>query len=158
MSAYGAFIGVMAAVCLLLIVVSIIANWKIFEKAGRPGWHAIIPFLSDYDLFDMSWDARHGLIYICVLLLTSFCTGVKGMENAPQALIGIVGTVSGLLGMAMLILQAVRAIKLSKAFGHDIGFGIGLLIVPFIFMLILGFGNSEYIGRSENLFVKGDIK
>ena len=30
---------------LAFIVVMIIANWKIFEKGGQPGWAVLIPFL-----------------------------------------------------------------------------------------------------------------
>ena len=35
-------------------VISIVATWKIFTKAGKPGWHSIIPFLNMYDLVQMS--------------------------------------------------------------------------------------------------------
>lgn len=38
-------------VSLIIAVVLIIAQWKIFTKAGKPGWHSIIPFLNMYDLF-----------------------------------------------------------------------------------------------------------
>ena len=31
---------------LILIAIHVIANWKIFEKAGQPGWAAIIPIYS----------------------------------------------------------------------------------------------------------------
>ena len=29
-------------------VLAIVAMWKIFEKAGKPGWAAIIPFYNIY--------------------------------------------------------------------------------------------------------------
>lgn len=35
---------------------------------------------------------------------------------------------------------------LSKSFGHDIGFTLGLIFLSFIFYPILGFGDSKYIG------------
>ena len=35
-------------------------------------------------------------------------------------------------------------IDLAKAFNQGVGFGIGLLLLPFIFQLILGFGNAQY--------------
>lgn len=38
--------------------------------------------------------------------------------------------------------------KLAKAFGHGVGFGFGLLFLNAIFMLILGFGSSEYVGAN----------
>ena len=33
---------------------------------------------------------------------------------------------------------------LAKAFNQGVGFGIGLLLLPFIFQLILGFGSAQY--------------
>ena len=36
--------------------------------------------------------------------------------------------------------------KLAKAFGHGVGFTIGLFFLNPIFMLILGFSGDEYIG------------
>lgn len=44
------------------------------------------------------------------------------------------------------ILLIVAMHKLSKAFGHDIGFTLGLIFLSPIFMLILGFGESKYSG------------
>ena len=35
---------------------------------------------------------------------------------------------------------------LSKSFGKDVGFTIGLLLLSIIFYPILGFGNAEYVG------------
>ena len=33
---------------------------------------------------------------------------------------------------------------ISKSFGHGTGFTVGLVLLPFIFQLVLGFGSSEY--------------
>ena len=40
---------------LVLAVLGIVAMWKIFEKAGEPGWAAIIPFYNLYVLFKITW-------------------------------------------------------------------------------------------------------
>ena len=37
-------------------------------------------------------------------------------------------------------------VDLSKSFGHGVGFAIGLIFLPFIFLLILGFGSDRYLG------------
>ena len=43
----GAMIG--GIVCgLIVMVIMLIAQWKLFTKAGKPGWHSIIPILSMY--------------------------------------------------------------------------------------------------------------
>lgn len=45
---------VMWVVYIIIAVLGIVAMWKIFTKAGKPGWHAIIPFLNMYDLAEIS--------------------------------------------------------------------------------------------------------
>jgi hypothetical protein len=40
---------------LAVAVLSIVAMWKIFDKAGEPGWAAIIPFYNLYVLFKITW-------------------------------------------------------------------------------------------------------
>ncbi len=45
----------MSLLGLAVAVLSIIAMWKIFEKAGEPGWAAIIPFYNLYVLFKITW-------------------------------------------------------------------------------------------------------
>lgn len=41
-----AALGVMAFVYAVLLVILIIAMWKIFTKAGKPGWASIVPIYS----------------------------------------------------------------------------------------------------------------
>ncbi|GAB5556053.1 MAG: hypothetical protein SchgKO_02660 [Schleiferiaceae bacterium] len=31
---------------IIMIVLSLVGIWKVYEKAGQPGWHSIIPFLN----------------------------------------------------------------------------------------------------------------
>lgn len=38
----------------IIAVIIIIAVWKIFTKAGEPGWNALIPFYNIYKLFKIS--------------------------------------------------------------------------------------------------------
>ena len=39
-----AALGSMWLVTMIVAVVSIVAMWKLFTKAGKPGWAALIPF------------------------------------------------------------------------------------------------------------------
>ena len=41
-------------------------------------------------------------------------------------------------------------IKLARAFGKGTGFAVGLILLPSIFYMILGFGDSVYYGPVEN--------
>ena len=44
------------------------------------------------------------------------------------------------------VFQIILCFKLAKAFGQGTGFGFGLLFLSPIFYMILGFGDSDYIG------------
>ena len=43
----------MFVIFLAVYVLTVIGLWKVFKKAGKPGWHAIIPFLNLYDMFEI---------------------------------------------------------------------------------------------------------
>lgn len=36
-------------------IVTLVGLWKMFTKAGKPGWACIIPFYSQYCQFEMAW-------------------------------------------------------------------------------------------------------
>lgn len=36
-------------------VFTIVALWKLFEKAGEPGWTSLVPFLNTYKLYKMAF-------------------------------------------------------------------------------------------------------
>lgn len=46
---------VYTVIALVICVLTIIAFWKVFTKAGKPGWASIIPFYSQYCMFDIAW-------------------------------------------------------------------------------------------------------
>lgn len=41
-------------IALALMIVILVAMWKLYAKAGKPGWAAIVPFYSQYCLFDIA--------------------------------------------------------------------------------------------------------
>ncbi|MGN0497410.1 MAG: DUF5684 domain-containing protein [Lachnospiraceae bacterium] len=45
---------VMMILAIIVSIISIVALWKIFSKAGEPGWAAIVPFYNNYVLFKIT--------------------------------------------------------------------------------------------------------
>jgi hypothetical protein len=81
--------GISLLICLTILVLKIVASWKIYEKADRPGYASVIPFYSQYVLYDIAmgngWLFILGFIpivgwimklYMCHRLATSFGKGV----------------------------------------------------------------------------------
>ena len=97
----------------------------------------------------------YGICIICVYLLYSAgnCILVAlglavggGILNSFGGIVGVIGSLA-LLGTALM--NVVALYKLACAYGHGIGFTIGLFFLNPLFMLILGFGDSEYMGTQE---------
>lgn len=51
-AAMGAFATVYLIIALIILVLTVVGNWKLFEKAGKPGWACIVPFYSLYCKID----------------------------------------------------------------------------------------------------------
>ncbi len=112
---YGAFGAFFLIVLLAISVVIIIAQWKIYEKAGKPGWAILIPI---YNLIVLLEIVGKPLWWI-FLFLIPFVNIIFGIW------------VTNLL---------------SKSFGKDEAFTVGLILLGFIFYPILGFGDAKYVG------------
>ncbi len=54
---------------LIFAILAIVGMWKVFQKAGIPGWHAIIPFLNVYDLCRIGMSRNVGLFTVLSILI-----------------------------------------------------------------------------------------
>ena len=104
---------------LVVAVFGIVCYWKIFTKAGKPGWTAIIPIVN----------------YVVLLNIG----GLSGWWL-------LVGLIPGVDIIFILIFSLVVYWNLGKAFGKSVGFRLGLMFLTPIFLIILAFGNSQYVG------------
>ena len=120
----------------------IAAYCKIFEKAGESGWKALVPFYSTYIQYRLSWSTQ----YFSLFLVTSVLVAAFQLME-PQSLLAILFSLAS--SLAFMAVHAVSTHKLSKAFGHGIGFTLGLIFFEPIFALILAFGSSQYQGPQK---------
>ncbi len=123
------FAGIMS---LCALVVSFIAQWKLFEKAGESGWKCLIPIYNLYIWFCLTWKKEMFFVFLVMELLV-FLVYV-------HPLLGL------LVMIPLLVLAIIATNNTSKSFGQSKGFTVGLIFLPFVFLLILAFGSSEYIG------------
>lgn len=123
---FGAIAGFFAAYAVFaiaIIVINIIANWKLFTKAGKPGWASIVPVYNvivQFQIIGLSpW-----LLLLCLVPVVNF--------------------------VALPVLAIMIPFRLAKSYGKGTGWGFGLLFLSFIFYLVLAFGPSEYVGPNGN--------
>ena len=126
-------------------LLQIIANWNIFTKAGEAGWKSIIPVYSDYISYKIAWQPSYFWLVFVLGIITSVANGMTDPNETNTTILLIVS----LIRIILAIISILYCIKLSRAFGHGIGFAIGLIFLQPIFMLILGFGNDPYYGADR---------
>jgi len=100
---------------LAVVVVSIAALWKVFTKAGKPGWASIIPIYNMIVLLEITGKPIWWLILYFIPIVN-------------------------------IVITIMVAVELSNKFNKSSGFAVGLILLPFIFYPILGFGSAEYKG------------
>ncbi len=118
--AFLAAFGLIIAIVGLLVVVGM---WKTFDKAGQPGWAAIVPFYN---------------------LVVMFRIGGQSGWFALSYLLNFIPIIGSLAFLGILVWNHVN---ISKRFGQGVGFAIGLVLLAPIFWLILGFGSSKYLAE-----------
>ncbi|MCH5210550.1 MAG: hypothetical protein J1F01_06245 [Oscillospiraceae bacterium] len=143
---------VSSIVSLIIWVLTIIAEWKIFTKAGEKGWKAIIPIYSGYILFKIVWKTKwFWLGLVGAVVFSILYSAALGLMIASSTVAGVIlMIISIILLIALIVLGIKLYVNLSKAYGHGAGFAVGLIFLNVIFILILGFGSSQYVGNPDN--------
>ena len=136
----GAVVGA-GVILIIWWVLQIVGNWKIFEKAGKPGWHSIVPFLNTYDEYDLCWNGGFGLLYLLALVVANSVSAEAAQES------GMLTAVVGAAAVVALVLQIIESNKLAKSFGKGLGYTIFLIFFDRIARIILGFSDAKYIGK-----------
>lgn len=148
--------GVFATIMIILLVwgiLGLIAGWRIFEKAGERGWKILIPIYDFYIFYKIVGMRKWFWITLLVTVAAGIAMGIMKFDPSTMSLDSFSGNTlaPALVYVAelvfMLIISIVLYARLSKVFGHGVGFTLGLIFLSGIFMLILGFGRSKYDKR-----------
>jgi hypothetical protein len=99
---------------LLVSVVYIASMWKMFDKAGEPGWYALIPILNILTMLKIA-----GKPAVWILILFIPCVGPLAFKILVD-------------------------LALAERFGQSSGFAIGLILLPIVFLPMLAFGSAQY--------------
>lgn len=122
-------VGLGAAVWIIAIVLCVlmfVGLWKAYKKAGYAGYESLIPGHNTYVKLKIS--GLKGYYYFLTLV----------------TLVPIVGWI------ALIGIDIWWSIEFAKAYGKGTGFGVGIALLPCIFLPILGLGNAKYIGPQNS--------
>ena len=100
-------------VYLAIMILMLVGLWKVFVKAGQPGWGCLIPI---YNILVMLRVAGRPWWWLLLMLIPIVNIVILIMIN----------------------------IDIARNFGKGIGFAIGMILLGFVFIPLLGFGDAEY--------------
>ena len=86
--------------------------WKVYEKAGEPGWAVLIPIYAQIVMARIGGKSGWWVLALFIPVLN-------------------------------IIAAFVLAFGLAERFEKGVGYGLGLVFLPFIFYPLLGFGAAE---------------
>lgn len=155
------------------VICMIVGMWKMFSKADKPGWAALIPFYQTWvwgsvvfanKKKTIVWLASEIIMVVLlgivfVLVLTSAPATASSMypsrtmaySSTPPIQASGAVLVAGLLFMVSLavysVLTLMAIIATAWSFGKRDGFAVGLIFLAPIFLLIIGFSqDAKYVG------------
>ena len=161
---------------LAVMVLTIVASWIMYAKAGEHGWAAIVPFYSSYVRFKIAgkkklfWGylvATIGIIVGCIILMYEIiASGLSVMTSEYMGSyydstygygVSRIGAHMGMLIFAVILIIAAMiaaavmnilcCVGLSHAFGKGAGFACGLIFLNVIFVCIIAFNKKiVYVG------------
>lgn len=117
-------------IALATIIVEIIGTYKVYKKAGKSGWEAIVPVYNKWVLCEIAGVEKWFFILMVATSIVSVLE-IRYLEDiAPLISVGA---------------SFFCNYNIAKKFGKDgYGYALGLTLLPFIFFPILGFGSSKF--------------
>lgn len=131
------FLIIIALISLVVSIVVIIAQWKLYKKAGKGGWEAIVPFYCNWVLVEIAGLKWYWFLFFFAPMVFNFMG------------LGFIGWLAYLFAIFNVFYN------LSKKFNKGIGFAIcGTLFTP-ICIMILGFSSKERYDSSVSVSEHG---
>lgn len=120
------FSGFFLVIWLAVIAFMVVTHWKIFEKAGQPGWKSIVPVYNFWTLCEIS--GKPGWWSLVVLLMA-------------------IPVINFVAWIPALVVAVIVSIELAKSFGKDPMWALLLILVPIVGYPMLAFDkNVKYVG------------
>ena len=127
-----------AALQIAIVIVVGVSMWRVFVKAGVPGWHAIVPVYNVFAMFRIAGLPVWQPATLVVLWLAEIVVDRWFGPSAGGFVFALAIPVAG-AGLWVMACMGVAA-----KFDKGTGFALGMALAPFVFYPILAFGPASY--------------
>ncbi len=142
LAGFGIGLAFISIIAIAAAVLMLVAQYKIFKKAGRKGYEALIPVHNEFILFEM---AGINPIWILGIIYGS--------------VVNIIPFLGSIVYLAFVIFAEIWLnIRLAKAFGKETGFGVLMFFFPYVMYPILAFGSASYTAPKKVVNKPGEDK
>lgn len=127
-------------------ILQAIGYYRVLRKMGQKGTYAVVPFVAEGKLSSILFENMrsywHPLIMTGVYLAASFY-----LRSSPTSMGKVFGILLTLLALLVYGIFLVRLyIRLCKSFHKGFFFTLGMIIIPPLFLILLGNKNEEFYG------------
>ena len=140
---------------ILIWIFTAICWWKIFAKANIAGWKALIPFYCDYTRYklagkkNMYWGylilTAAKQVYSIVSIVVLAGNVIEFLQEGTFSGAGIeMKAISWGLILLIALFDVYVGRLIAQKFGKSKEFGVGIGLIPLVFVPILAFGKAEY--------------
>lgn len=155
LAGFAIFFGIIMIIALAFAVLNCIALWKLYEKAGEPGWSAIVPVYNIMQQIKIATgDFRLAWIYLALYggyfvinTLSSFFTTFASDSDAAAIATMAVSVLMMLISLPLAVLGGYTSYMFAKSYGKSQAFCVLSIFFSGITVLIMGFDKStQYVG------------
>jgi hypothetical protein len=136
-------------ITIVIAVVMVASMWRIFTKAGKPGWAAIIPYYNLYVLIQISKRP----VWLVILFIPTITIGLLSAVLNPLTLLvfmlqyPLLMVAKPVFDIAALVAYIFVANGLAKAFGKGTLDTFGFVVLAPIWYPMYAFGSETYKGN-----------
>ena len=154
-AAFAIVFGIIMIISIGFAVVHCIAMWKLYEKAGEPGWSAIVPVYNVMQQikiatgnFKLAWIylALYGGYFVLNTFSSFLMNFVTDSDEGTVAALAVSGLML-LISIPLAVLGGYTSYMFAKSYGKSQTFCILSIFFGGITVLIMGFDKStQYVG------------
>lgn len=136
---------IVSVIGFLWLVFQLIGTWRVYKKLGLQPWACLIPVYTTWVLSNRVLTRNIAIGATVTAAITCLVQFLYSALDKPDSLYMLLG----LATLVTFVFDCLICNALSKTFGYGVGFTVGLVLLPPVFYMILGFNERMPLDMSS---------